>query len=183
MLFNNKGNDYYRAFMTIKYGCLFVKDLDAPYKEGRIAKTQDMATHKMKCYKTGKNKTGFQAVKRNGKLYQYFYGVQVLWDGYDLAKSREENDEENYDYFELFDADFYDIVLNYYKENPYDKLKIIELDKNSTEEPDEAVLPADQKEIIFKNAVYIGKKKDSGNDVDVADSDDDGSDSEESDEE
>ena len=43
----------YRAFTTIKYGCLFVKDLDAHYKEGRIAKTQDLATHKrMKCYKT-----------------------------------------------------------------------------------------------------------------------------------
>ena len=46
--------------------------------------------------KTGRNETGFQAVKKNGKTYQYFYGVQVLWDGYDLAKSREENDEENY---------------------------------------------------------------------------------------
>lgn len=30
--FTNEGNDYYRAFMTTKYGCLFMnmKDLDAP---------------------------------------------------------------------------------------------------------------------------------------------------------
>ena len=104
----------------------------------------------------------------------------MLWEGYDLAKTREENDEENYDWFELFDADFYDIVVNYYKDHPDDKLHIIERDPDSTEPQDEAVLPASQKEIIFKNAVYIGKKKDSENDVNVAVSDE-GSESEESD--
>ena len=76
----------------------------------------------------------------------------VYWEGYDDVELPDQ--KENWDKFELFDSDVYDMLLNYYKNNPDDSIEVFE-----EGECEEGVLPHDLKPSMCKNGLYVGKNK------------------------
>ena len=62
--------------------------------------------------------------------------------------------KENWDKFELFNSDVYDMLLNYYKNNPDDSIEVFE-----EGECKEGVLPHELKQSMCKSGLYVGKNK------------------------
>ena len=119
--FKNGGNDYFgQCVVTIKYGGICFKDKDPPYKVGYVPEFGSAVLQR--CYKSRNRKTEMEPVEG----YSWFYGLLVVYDGFDHEKSYRDQDQALYDIFELCNSDFYEMVGEYYQENNNPSLNIRE---------------------------------------------------------
>ena len=92
--------------------------------------------------------------------YNYYLGCVVCYEDYDWSKSDLDNEEKDYDIFELYGSGFYDCVIKYYEKYPDDNLEIV-VKPESEEDTNraESRLPVDMVDIdrMMKGVKYVGK--------------------------
>ena len=156
MIFSREMNEYFRAFMIVKYGGLKVKDYDPPYNVGHIMNSF-RSFNGLKCKKPSKRDknqgTGMQAVKG----FNYFYTVIVVWDGKGFdeeALTLEGQPEESYDEFELLDESLFDCIESYYKMHPDPAVHLIA--RVDGGENEETHIEKEMKKMMMKKGKYVG---------------------------
>lgn len=151
----------FREYQSLKYRGLKMIDIDVqdrekvgvvPMANSPGAKTPTLVAQK--CRKSGKNITNMQG--RDG--YNWYLGCIVCYEDYDWSKSDEENDEKDYDIFELYGSDFYDCVIKYYEKYPDENLEIV-VKPESEEDTNraESRLPVDMVDRMMRGVKYVGK--------------------------
>ena len=166
--FKRGGNDYFAQLMAVKYGGLGFKDRDPPYKVGFTSETNCAVL--MKCYSSGKNSDGMetrtemQAVKG----YGWFYGLLVMYEGFDPDVPYKEQENATYDIFELWNGDYYMMMRGYYEENEVPGIEIYDAG-----DIEEYVIPEDDEAQVRKHGIWVGEEDDESSSVEVDGDDDD----------